>query len=59
MHGALLHSGSPEAFDALGEAGRPLYLAARQILEAIRRRDSGLAMHLAVPHSTPSGDRID
>lgn len=57
--GALLRSGKSQSFTALGETGRPVYRAALQLREAIRRKDERLAEHLAIPQSDELGDQID
>lgn len=59
MHGALLRSGRSESFAALGESGQPVYRAALQLREAIRRTSSQMANHLAIPQSNELGSRID
>ena len=59
MRGALLRSGKSGAFTALGETGQPVYRSALQLREAIRRKNPGMAMHLAVPQSDELGDNID
>jgi hypothetical protein len=59
MRGALLRSGKSESFTALGETGQPVYRAALQLREAIRRKNPGLAEHLAVPQSNENGNQID
>lgn len=59
MRGALLRSGKSETFTALGETGQPVYRAALQLREAIRRKDPGLVEHLAIPQSDELGNRID
>lgn len=59
MRGALLRSGKSETFTALGETGQPVYRAALQLREAIRRKDAGLVEHLAIPQSDELGNQID
>lgn len=59
MRGALLRSGKSGAFTALGETGQPVYRAALQLREAIRRKNPDMAKHLAVPQSDELGDNID
>ena len=59
MRGALLRSGKSGAFTALGETGQPVYRAALQLREAIRRKNPDMALHLAVPKSDEMGDNID
>ena len=59
MRGALLRSGKSETFTALGETGQPVYRAALQLREAIRRKDPGLVEHLAIPQSDELGNQID
>lgn len=59
MRGALLRSGKSGAFTALGETGQPVYRAALQLREAIRRKNPAMALHLAVPQSDELGDNID
>ena len=59
MRGALLRSGKSETFTALGETGQPVYRAALQLREAIRRHDPGLVEHLAIPQSDELGNQID
>lgn len=59
MRGVLLRSGESENFAALGETGQPLYRAAVQLREAIRRKDPSLVEHLAIPQSDQVGNRID
>lgn len=57
--GALLRSGKSQSFTALGETGRPVYRAALQLREAIRRKGEHFAEHLAIPQSDELGDQID
>ena len=59
MRGALLRSGKSGSFTALGETGQPVYRAALQLREAIRRKDPELAKYLAVPQSDELGNQID
>lgn len=59
MQGALLRSGKSESFAALGETGQPVYRAALQLREAIRRNHPSLADHLAIPQSDELGNKID
>lgn len=59
MRGALLRSGKSETFTALGETGQPVYRAALQLREAIRRKDANLVEHLAIPQSDELGNQID
>lgn len=59
MRGALLRSGKSETFTALGETGQPVYRAALQLREAIRRKDPSLVEHLAIPQSDELGNQID
>ena len=62
MRGVLLRSGRSEDFTALGETGQPVYRAALQIREAIRRKypeHPGLVEHLAIPQSDESGSTLD
>ena len=59
MRGALLRSGKSETFTALGETGQPVYRAALQLREAIRRKDANLVEHLAIPQSDELGSQID
>lgn len=59
MQGALLRSGKSESFTALGETGQPVYRAALQLREAIRRKHPAMADHLAVPQSDELGNKID
>lgn len=59
MQGALLRSGKSEFFAALGETGQPVYRAALQLREAIRRNHASLADHLAIPQSDELGNNID
>ncbi len=59
MRGALLRSGKSETFTALGETGQPVYRAALQLREAIRRKDTSLVDHLAIPQSDELGNQID
>ncbi|NWC93377.1 MULTISPECIES: SrfA family protein [unclassified Pseudomonas] len=59
MRGALLRSGKSGSFTALGETGQPVYRAALQLREAIRRKDPELVKHLAVPQSDELGNQID
>lgn len=59
MQGALLRSGKSESFTALGETGQPVYRAALQLLEAIRRKNPELVDHFAVPQSDEVGNKID
>ncbi len=48
MRGALLRSGKSGSFTALGETGQPVYRAALQLREAIRRKNPELVDHLAI-----------
>ena len=59
MRGALLRSGKSQTFTALGETGQPVYRAALQLREAIRRKNPMLVDHLAIPQSNEVGDQID
>ncbi|EKT4461692.1 MULTISPECIES: SrfA family protein [Pseudomonas] len=62
MRGVLLRSGRSEHFTALGETGQPVYRAALQIREAIRRKypeHPELIEHLAIPQSDEQGRTID
>lgn len=62
MRGVLLRSGRSEDFTALGETGQPVYRAALQIREAIRRKfpeHPHLVEHLAIPQSDESGSTLD
>ncbi|AZF18607.1 SrfA family protein [Pseudomonas sp. R3-18-08] len=59
MRGALLRSGKSGSFTSLGETGQPVYRAALQLREAIRRKDPELVKHLAVPQSDELGNQID
>lgn len=59
MQGALLRSGKSETFTALGETGQPVYRAALQLREAIRRKNPTLVDHLAIPQSDELGNKID
>ena len=62
MRGVLLRSGRSEHFTALGETGQPVYRAALQIREAIRRKypeHPELIEHLAIPQSDELGSTID
>lgn len=59
MQGALLRSGKSESFASLGETGQPVYRAALQLREAIRRKHPSLADHLAIPQSDELGNKID
>jgi len=62
MHGVLLRSGRSEDFTALGETGQPVYRAALQIREAIRRKYPEypeLVEHLAIPQSDERGSTLD
>ncbi|WP_085716229.1 SrfA family protein [Pseudomonas sp. B28(2017)] len=59
MRGALLRSGKSGSFTALGETGQPVYRAALQLREAIRRKNPDLVDHLAIPQSDELGNRID
>lgn len=59
MQGALLRSGKSETFTALGETGQPVYRAALQLREAIRRKNPKLVDHLAIPQSDELGNKID
>ncbi|MWV14938.1 hypothetical protein F3I16_02665 [Pseudomonas sp. L-22-4S-12] len=59
MRGALLRSGKSQTFTALGETGQPVYRAALQLREAIRRKNPQLVDHLAIPQSNELGDQID
>ena len=62
MRGVLLRSGKSEDFTALGETGQPVYRAALQIREAIRRKHPAhpdLVEHLAIPQTDELGSTID
>lgn len=62
MRGVLLRSGRSEHFTALGETGQPVYRAALQIREAIRRKypdHPELIEHLAIPQTDELGNTID
>jgi len=59
MRGALLRSDKSEAFTALGETGQPVYRAALQLREAIRRKHPQMVDHLAIPQSDELGNKID
>ncbi|HGM5581113.1 TPA: SrfA family protein [Pseudomonas putida] len=62
MRGVLLRSGKSEQFTALGETGQPVYRAALQIREAIRRKNPDrpdLVEHLAIPQTDELGSTID
>ncbi|MDN7143979.1 hypothetical protein KC131_25375 [Pseudomonas sp. JQ170] len=62
MRGVLLRSGKSESFTALGETGQPVYRAALQLREAIRRKNPDqpeLVEHLAIPQSDERGSTID
>ena len=59
MRGALLRSGKSGSFIALGETGQPVYRAALQLREAIRRKNPELVDHLAIPQSDELGNQID
>lgn len=59
MRGALLRSGKSGSFTALGETGQPVYRAALQLREAIRRKDPEMVKHLAIPQSDELGNQID
>ena len=62
MRGVLLRSGRSEDFTALGETGQPVYRAALQIREAIRRKypeHPDLVEHLAIPQSDERGSTLD
>ncbi|HWT68580.1 MAG TPA: SrfA family protein [Pseudomonas sp.] len=59
MRGPLLRSGKSGSFTALGETGQPVYRAALQLREAIRRKKPELADHLAIPQSDELGNQID
>ena len=48
MRGALLRSGKSQTFTALGETGQPVYRAALQLRDAIRRKNPTLVDHLAI-----------
>lgn len=56
MQGALLRSGKSESFTALGETGQPVYRAALQLREAIRRKSATIVDHLAIPQSNELGN---
>jgi hypothetical protein len=56
MQGALLRSGRSESFTALGETGQPVYRAALQLREAIRRKSATIVDHLAIPQSNELGN---
>lgn len=62
MRGVLLRSGKSEQFTALGETGQPVYRAALQLREAIRRKNPDhpdLVEHLAIPKTDELGSNID
>lgn len=59
MRGALLRSGKSGSFTALGETGQPVYRAALQLREAIRRKNPEMVDHLAIPQSDELGNQID
>lgn len=62
MRGVLLRSGRSEDFTALGETGQPVYRAALQIREAIRRKypdQPHLVEHLAIPQPDELGSTLD
>lgn len=62
MRGVLLRSGKSEQFTALGETGQPVYRAAIQLREAIRRKNPDhpeLVEHLAIPKTDELGSNID
>lgn len=59
MRGALLRSGTSGSFTALGETGQPVYRAALQLREAIRRKNPEMVDHLAIPQSDELGNQID
>ncbi|CAM3615543.1 hypothetical protein CCOS865_00337 [Pseudomonas reidholzensis] len=62
MRGVLLRSGKSEDFTALGETGQPVYRAALQLREAIRRKypeHPHLVEHLAIPQSDALGSTLD
>lgn len=59
MRGALLRSGKSGSFTALGETGQPVYRAALQLREAIRRKHPEMVDHLAIPQSDELGNQID
>jgi len=60
MAGALLRSGTLQAFRALGVDGQPVYGAAQQLREAVRLRlGSDAAQCLALPQPSENGERID
>ncbi|MHC8384732.1 SrfA family protein [Pseudomonas sp. LB3P14] len=59
MRGALLRSGKSGSFTALGETGQPVYRAALQLREAIRRKNPDMVDHLAIPQSDELGNQID
>ncbi|WP_136473960.1 SrfA family protein [Pseudomonas sp. DG56-2] len=62
MRGVLLRSGKSEQFTALGETGQPVYRAALQLREAIRRKNPDhpeLIEHLAIPQTDELGSKID
>jgi hypothetical protein len=56
MQVALLRSGRSESFTALGETGQPVYRAALQLREAIRRKSATIVDHLAIPQSNELGN---
>ena len=59
MHGALLRTGKSDDFIAVGETGQPVYKAALQLIAALTRKSSALALFLAVPKSNEQGSVID
>jgi len=57
--GSLLGSTSIDRYFSLGEAGRPVYRFADQILSVLSRRNSNLIRFLAIPKSNERGSIID
>ncbi|MFQ1064826.1 SrfA family protein [Bordetella trematum] len=59
MSGVKLRSEKIDQYDALGERGQAVYLAAPQILSTLKRRRADLAQHFAIPQPSADGRVID
>ena len=60
MAGQLLVSGNPQNYNAIGEAGQPIYSVAFQLREAVRlKAGADVADCLAVPQRNEQGSVID
>lgn len=59
MSGVKLRSERIDQYDALGERGQPVYMAASQILSTLKRRRGDLAEHFAIPQASADGSLVD